>query len=110
MIGPHEEKRRRDRHRGPRHVHRHGRGRRGVSSTTILGTLETARQAQSLAFAAEFLAPAEWLRTQVGSAGSVDEEAVDDLAAQLDVSSWVVRYQIQNHHIAEISNPVWPSG
>ena len=77
---------------------------------TILGTLETARQAQSRAFAAEFLAPAEWLRTQVGSAGSVDGEAVDDLAAQLDVSSWVVRYQIQNHHIAEISNPVWPSG
>ena len=76
----------------------------------ILGTLETARQAQSRAFAAEFLAPTEWLRTQVGSAGSIDGEVVDEFAAELGISSWVVRHQIQNYRIAEISNTVWPSG
>lgn len=76
----------------------------------ILGALETARQARSRAFAAEFLAPAEWLRTQVKGAESVDEESVDEFAAELDVSSWVVRHQMRNHRIAEISSPVWPSG
>lgn len=76
----------------------------------ILGSLDTARQARSRAFAAEFLAPAEWLWTQVSGAKSVDEEAVDEFAAELGVSSWVVRHQVQNHRIAEIPSPVWPSG
>ncbi|MCY4374979.1 MAG: hypothetical protein OXC31_14555 [Spirochaetaceae bacterium] len=75
----------------------------------ILATIETARQAQSRAFAAEFLAPAEWVRTQVGHARFVDGEAMDDFAAELGVSSWVVRHQIQNHDIAEISSFAWPS-
>ncbi len=83
---------------------------RDESGPAILGTLETARQARSRAFAAEFLAPAEWLRTQVGSAILVDGETVDGFAAELGVSSWVVRYQIQNHRIVEISSSVWPSG
>ena len=77
---------------------------------TILGTLDTARQAQSRAFAAEFLAPAEWIRAQVGSAEAVDGEVVDEYATELGVSSWVVRYQIQNHRIADISSSVWPPG
>lgn len=76
----------------------------------ILGSLDTARQARSRAFAAEFLAPAAWLRTQVRGADLVDEEAVDELAADLNVSSWVVRHQIRNHGVAEIASPVWPSG
>lgn len=76
----------------------------------ILASLDTARQARSRAFAAEFLAPAAWLRNQVGSAESVDGEAVDEFAAELGVSSSVVHHQIQNHRIAEIANPVWPSG
>ena len=75
----------------------------------ILGSLDTARQARSRAFAAEFLAPAEWLWTQVKGAESVDDEAVDEFAAELGVSSWVVRHQIRNHHLAEIPSPVWPS-
>ena len=76
----------------------------------VLASLDTARQARTRAFAAEFLAPAAWLRNQVGSAESVDGEAVDEFAAELGVSSWVVHHQIQNHRIAEIANPVWPSG
>ena len=76
----------------------------------ILATLETARQARSRAFAAEFLAPAEWVRTQVGHARFVDGEAMDDFAVELGVSSWVIRHQIQNHDIAEISSFAWPSG
>lgn len=82
---------------------------RGEPAPAILSSLDTGRQARSRAFAAEFLAPAAWLRNHVSGAESVDGEAVDELAAELDVSSWVVRHQIQNHHIAEIANPVWPS-
>ena len=74
----------------------------------IIGTLETPRQAQSRAFSAEFLAPADWLRKEVGSLGCISSEVVDDLATELLVSSWVVRHQIQNHNIAEISSPLWP--
>ena len=72
---------------------------------TILGTLDTARQAQSRAFAAEFLAPAEWIRKQVGSTEIVDGQVVDEYADELGVSSWVVRYQIQNNGIADILGP-----
>lgn len=70
----------------------------------LLGTLDTARQGQSRAFAAEFLAPAEWIRKQVGSAEAVDEKAVDEFAEELDVSSWVVQHQIENNSIAAISS------
>lgn len=72
----------------------------------ILGTLETVRQARSRAFAAEFLAPAEWLRSQVGIAQSVDGRAVRDLARELGVSEMVIEHQVQNHHIAAVREPV----
>ena len=72
----------------------------------ILGTLETARQARSRAFAAEFLAPAEWLRSRVGVAPSINGRAVRELAAELGVSEMVVEHQVQNHHIATVCEPV----
>ena len=72
----------------------------------ILGTLETARQARSRAFAAEFLAPSEWLRSQVGGAQSIDGRAVRDLAAELGVSEMVVEHQVRNHRIAAVCEPV----
>ena len=71
----------------------------------ILGTLETARQARSRAFAAEFLAPAEWLRSQVGIAQSIDGRVVRELATELGVSEMVVEHQVENHHIAAVCEP-----
>ena len=71
----------------------------------ILGTLDTARQAQSRAFAAEFLAPAEWIWKQAGSTVTIDGRAVNEFANELGVSSWVIRYQIHNHRIVDIATP-----
>jgi hypothetical protein len=59
----------------------------------------TDRQQRNRAFAAEFLAPADWLRGRiVGTWASADE--MDDWAAKLGVSEEVVRRQIQNHRLA----------
>lgn len=77
---------------------------RELPGPTLLGTLDTARQAHSRAFAAEFLAPAEWIRKQVGSAEVVDQGGVAEIAEVLGVSSWVVQHQIENNNIAVISN------
>ena len=82
---------------------------RSESGPAILGTLNTARQAESRAFAAEFLAPAESLRERVGNARAVDSQAVDELADEMKVSSWVVRHQVTNHAIAEVEDPLWPT-
>ena len=76
---------------------------RAADAPAILSGLATDRQAQSRAFAAEFLAPAETLRRKLGGKRvSLDE--VDDLAHEFDVSSYVVRHQIENHALAEIAD------
>ena len=62
----------------------------------ILSSLLTDRQAQSRAFAAEFLAPAESLRARLGG-GFPDEERIDDLGQEFGVSGEVIRRQIENH-------------
>lgn len=81
---------------------------RSESGPGLLGTAESARQAQSRAFAAEFLAPAKWLRTQVGNARLVDAQTVDELAYVVGVSPWVIYHQLRNHGIADIVDPIWP--
>ena len=74
----------------------------------VLGTRDTPRQAESRAFAAEFLAPSKWLRMRIGGAPSVDQQAVDELAYEAGVSSWVIRHQIENHGVAEVRDLHWP--
>lgn len=66
----------------------------------ILSGLATDRQAQSRAFAAEFLAPSASLRRRLRGRHAHPDE-VDELAAAFDVSSYVVRHQIQNHGLAD---------
>ena len=68
----------------------------------VLGKLDSPRQAHSRAFAAELLAPEAWLRTAVGGARRVDLGAAARLAAELQVSPWVIQFQIHNHRIAEV--------
>ena len=68
----------------------------------MLGKLDSPRQAHSRAFAAELLAPAAWLRAEVGGAQRVDRVAAARLAAELQVSPWVIQHQIRNHGIAEV--------
>lgn len=54
------------------------------------------------AFAAEFLAPHAMLKGDL-SAATVGEEEIDDLAADYGVSGFVIRHQIENHKLAQIS-------
>ena len=67
----------------------------------LLSSLATDRQAQSRAFAAEFLAPANSLRCRIGDE-YVHIEQTDDLALEFDVSSELIRRQIQNQNVAKI--------
>ena len=74
---------------------------RAVPGRGLLSSLATDSQAQSRAFAAEFLAPAEALRHRITGA-SVDPEQADDLAQEFGVSSELIRRQIQNHEVANV--------
>ena len=58
-------------------------------------------QQRNRAFAAEFLAPSSTLRRMV-SHDVVDGEDVDDLAIEFGVSSYVIKHQLENHHIAQV--------
>lgn len=82
---------------------------RTEAAPALLGTRDTPRQAESRAFAAEFLAPSKWLRSSVGTARTVDPEAVDELAQEAGVSSWVIRHQLANHGITEVADARWPA-
>lgn len=73
----------------------------GDSSLITHGPSE--HQQRNRAFAAEFLAPAEALRNRIRTA-TVGEDAVDELAAEFQVSSFVILHQIQNHKIATLAN------
>ncbi len=76
---------------------------RTMQGPAILSGLATDRQAQSRAFAAEFLAPAEALRRKLRS-DRIPLDDVDDLADEFGVSSYVVRHQIENHNLAQIAD------
>ncbi|MXX73989.1 MAG: hypothetical protein F4210_04345 [Holophagales bacterium] len=67
----------------------------------LLSSLATERQAESRAFAAEFLAPSTSLRQRI-SAERVDSEQIDDLAREFSVATTVIEHQIRNHRLAEV--------
>ena len=74
---------------------------RSAPGPGMLSSLATDRQAQSRAFAAEFLAPAESLRRRLAG-NAVEADRADYLARTFGVSSEVIRRQIQNHKLARI--------
>ena len=65
----------------------------------ILTSLFTDRQAQSRAFAAELLAPAESLRSRLDDR-LADDDTVDEIGREFGVSSQVVLHQIESHGLA----------
>ena len=67
----------------------------------LLSSLATERQAQSRAFAAEFLAPSASLRQRIDSE-RVDSDRIEDLGREFSVSATVIEHQIRNHGIAHI--------
>ena len=75
---------------------------RSAAGPGLLSSLTTERQAQSRAFAAEFLAPAASLRRRI-PVDCVDVERIDDLGLEFGVSSELIRRQIRNHHLTMIT-------
>lgn len=75
---------------------------RSAAGPGLLSSLTTERQAQSRAFAAEFLAPATSLRRRIPDDG-LEVERIDDLGREFGVSSELIRRQIQNHDLAAIT-------
>lgn len=71
-------------------------------STALVTTAKTARQKRNRAFAAELLAPAEWLRQQ-HTDGYIDMDALHSSAQALGVSEHVVSRQLQNHRIGYVA-------
>ncbi len=70
-------------------------------SPALLTQARSDRQQRSRAFAAEFLAPSAALRIRVPRR-VLDEEYVDDLAAEFGVPPWLIAHQLQNHGIARV--------
>lgn len=70
-------------------------------SPALLTRAGSDRQQRNRAFAAEFLAPAAALRARVPRP-ILDEESVDELAAEFGVSSWLIAHQLENHQVARI--------
>ena len=68
----------------------------------LLSALATDRQAQSRAFAAEFLAPSDSLRRRL-KGRPAEPEQVDELAHEFGVSTEVIRRQMENHGLATIA-------
>jgi hypothetical protein len=69
-------------------------------SALITGA-NTEQQKRNRAFAAEFLAPASALRGRITDPTLTWEQA-EEIAAEFGVSVYIVRYQLENHHIAQV--------
>lgn len=71
---------------------------RSEAGPGILSSLATDRQAQSRAFAAQFLAPADSIRARLEDQYH-DEGIIDEIGFEFGVSSEVIRRQIENHQL-----------
>jgi len=72
------------------------------SPSALVTVARTDRQKRNRAFAAEFLAPASWLRQRI-SGNWVGQDEVDDWAYALGVSTRVIEHQIENHSLARLA-------
>lgn len=70
--------------------------------SALITVAKTDRQKRNRAFAAEFLAPSEWLRERIDGTWVTPDE-MDEWAGELGVSTDVVDRQIENHRLAAIA-------
>ena len=68
----------------------------------LISATHSERQKRNRAFAAEFLVPAALLKERLRG-DTLDEEEADDLAKVFGVSPYVIRHQIENHHLAHLT-------
>ncbi len=74
-------------------------------SDALITDSHSERQQRNRAFAAEFLAPSFSLQQRVNSQ-VVDDEEIDDLSQEFGVSWYVIKNQIENNQIAQLTEPI----
>lgn len=72
-------------------------------SCSLLTSGTNTSQAITRAFAAELLAPSEVLRKRLHSGEFVSPDAIEELADEFGVSSYVIRHQVVNHNLGYLS-------
>ncbi|MDQ2731098.1 MAG: hypothetical protein M3Y56_05520 [Armatimonadota bacterium] len=71
------------------------------ANPAIVSRVRSDRQQRNRAFAAEFLAPAKLVQERI-SGSTISDDEVNDLAEDFHVSDYVIRHQIENHHLATV--------
>jgi hypothetical protein len=72
------------------------------NSISLITRTNIEKQKKNRAFAAEFLVPAEKLREKIDQT-FISEEYIDELANEFNVDSLVIRHQVENHNIGQLS-------
>ena len=70
--------------------------------SALVTVAKTDRQKRNRAFAAELLAPSDWLRARIGGTW-IGPDDIDEWAAELGVSTEVVGHQIENHRLGSVA-------
>lgn len=73
------------------------------SHINLVTNVYTPDQKRTRAFSAELFAPAESIRTDLKGKTTVSEEDISELADKYQISEFVIKHQIENHHIAAIA-------
>jgi hypothetical protein len=70
----------------------------GNDDTRLVTTARTRQQRASRAFAAEMLAPADYLKKRLGRDRDISPFTLDKVSAEIGVASTIVRFQAQNNN------------
>ena len=71
-----------------------------ADSINLVTKVSTPNQKRCRAFAAELLAPAELLRDELKGCSQLCEDDVSELAEKYQTSEFVIKHQLENHHLA----------
>lgn len=71
--------------------------------TALITDASTEQQKRNRAFAAEFLVPASALQKRI-EIPTITWEQAEEIAAEFGVSSFIIRYQLENHGIAQVQD------
>ena len=74
-----------------------------ADSINLVTKISTPNQKRCRAFAAELIAPAELLRVDLKGRSQLCEDDVSELADKYQTSEFVIKHQLENHHLAVVA-------
>lgn len=74
-----------------------------ADSINLVTKISTPNQKRCRAFAAELIAPAELLRADLKGRSQLCEDDVSELADKYQTSEFVIKHQLENHHLAVVA-------